>query len=263
MSLNPDKLSYHKGAVGNTLSVSDFASLEDKIRGREIHCMDELPRDYLNKWRSGLQESDEAHTPPSISIITAPRSIGKSNLREAILEAMRRCNETVVQPAPRHLVVNSSTLGALKSFHLTKPKEKQMSRFNVETLMALANINDSDEFSKYDQLPTNLQEVLKRKLKEQEEKQLEEAADSIVYVLTQAEQAITSRVSQIRQLRREVERVKNEIAQIERSKSFGLETQNFVPLAAGLGLVSFMAKGAQAIPADWEAKVVKKTAVKK
>lgn len=138
-----------------------------------------------------------------------------------------------------------------------------MSRFNVETLMALANINDSDEFSKYDQLPTNLQEVLKRKLKEQEEKQLEEAADSIVYVLTQAEQAITSRVSQIRQLRREVERVKNEIAQIERSKSFGLETQNFVPLAAGLGLVSFMAKGAQAIPADWEAKVVKKTAVKK
>ena len=254
MSLNPDKLSYHKGAVGNTLSVSDFASLEDKIRGRQIHCMDELPRDYVNRWRSWMQKSDEAHT---------PRSIGKSNLREAILEAMRKCNETVVQPTPKYLVMHSSTLGALKSFHLTKPKEKQMSRFNVETLMALANINDSDEFSKYDQLPTNLQEVLKRKLKEQEEKQLEEAADSIVYVLTQAEQAITSRVSQIRQLRREVERVKNEIAQIERSKSFGLETQNFVPLAAGLGLVSFMAKGAQAIPADWEAKVVKKTAVKK
>ena len=262
MSLNPDKLSYHKGAVGNTLSVSDFASLEDKIWGHEIHCMDELPRGYLNKWRSGLQESDEAHTPPSISIVTAPRSIGKSNLREAILEAMRRCNETVVKPTPQHLVVNIRTLGALKSFHLNKPEEKQMSRFNVETLMALANIKTDDEFAKYDALPSNLQEVLKRKLKDQEEKRLEDAADSIVLILNQTDDAIAVRVERIRELRRNVERMKAEIGEIDRAKAFGMETQNFVPLAAALGMVSFAATGAK-IPDEWESKTAKKVTAKK
>lgn len=138
-----------------------------------------------------------------------------------------------------------------------------MSRFNVETLMALANIKNDDEFAKYDALPSNLQEVLKRKLKEQEEKRLEDAADSIVHILNSTEDAITSRVDRIRDLRRSVERLKAEIGEIERAKAFGMETQNFVPLAAGLGLVSHMTKGA-AIPTEWESKTTaKKASVKK
>ena len=137
-----------------------------------------------------------------------------------------------------------------------------MSRFNVETLMALANIKNDDEFAKYDALPANLQEVLKRKLKEQEEKRLEDAADSIVHILNSTEDAIAARVDRIRELRRSVERLKVEIGEIERAKAFGMETQNFVPLAAGLGMVSLMAKGA-VIPAEWTAKTATKKAVVK
>jgi vacuolar-type H+-ATPase subunit I/STV1 len=177
MSLNPDKLSYYKGASGNRLTLADFANLG-----------------------------------------------------------------------------NNSFLHS---------RRKSMSRFNVETLMALANIKNDDEFAKYDALPSNLQEVLKRKLKEQEEKRLEDAADSIVLILSQTDDAIAARVDRIRELRRSVERLKAEIGEIERTKAFGMETQNFVPLAASLGMVSLMAKGA-VIPTEWTAKdVTKKAAVKK
>ena len=132
-----------------------------------------------------------------------------------------------------------------------------MSRFNVETLMALANIKTDDEFAKYDALPSNLQEVLKRKLKDQEEKRLEDAADSIVLILNQTDEAIAQRVARIRELRRNVEHTKAEIGRIDRAKAFGMETQNFVPLAAMLGMVSSAATGAR-IPDEWESKTAKK-----
>ena len=277
MTLNPDKLSYHKGASGNTLSLVDFANWESNPWSYQIEIMNSLPKTYIKCFHDEYLCTIPAdahvseHMPPRI--IQAPCQNGKSRMQEMMLEAIKNCSKVNVESSPKKVFVNDAILDSMKSFFANSGKsreqvvptlkEKQMSRFNVETLMALANIQNDDEFAKYDALPANLQEVLKRKLKEQEEKRLEDAADSIVLILSQTDDAIAARVDRIRELRRSVERLKAEIGEIERAKAFGMETQNFVPLAAGLGMVSHMTKGA-AIPAEWAAKAVtKKAAVKK
>ena len=276
MGLNPDKLSYHKGASGNKLSLVDFANWESNPWSYHIEVMNSLPKtdskcfhdEYMCK--PPVYDHVPEHMPPRI--VQAPRLGGKSRMQEMMLEAIRNGRKVNVESSPKRIFVSDAMLDSMNSLFANSGKsreqvvptlkEKQMSRFNVETLMALANIKNDDEFAKYDALPANLQEVLKRKLKEQEEKRLEDAADSIVHILNSTEDAIAARVDRIRELRRSVERLKAEIGEIERAKAFGMETQNFVPLAAGLGMVSLMTKGA-VIPAEWTAKTATKKAVVK
>lgn len=125
----------------------------------------------------------------------------------------------------------------------TKEIEMQV-KFNVETLMALASVNVKDEYQQYDALPAGIQAALKRKMKEQEDAKAEAAAESVLYLVNASDVSIKRRVDRIRALRREVDMLEGEITHIERSKAYGLQTQNFVPLAAALGFVSHAVPGA-------------------
>ena len=135
---------------------------------------------------------------------------------------------------------------------------KMQVKFNVETLMALAQVNVKDEYSQYDALPANIQAALKRKMKEQEDAKAEAAAESVLYLLNASDKSIKHRVDRIRALRREVDMLEVEITRIGRSKAYGLQTQNFVPLAAALGFVNHAVPGAH-IPDDFGGAAKKRT----
>ncbi len=107
---------------------------------------------------------------------------------------------------------------------------------NTSAILALAGATNSDEFANYDKLPSNIQEVLKKKAKEQADRKAEEAAETILMLVNEADFMIKQRVERIRSMRRECEALKNEIKDIEMCREYGMESQNFVPLARGLGL---------------------------
>lgn len=271
MSLNPDKLHFHKEASGNSAEIgthaSLFAPLIASFFGEELYGRggsggrnDKFMDEYMCDFSRAPKYANGGLLPPK-SVFVAGRQLGKSTIQRHMLEAMKevdRCSKT--NPCGEVFIHEGihSALSAL-SVRFENKKGSNMSRFNVETLMALANIQEGDEFDKYDALPANIQTVLKRKLKEQEDQRLEDAADSIVYLLGATDEVINKRVAKIRELRRQVEQLKAEIAGVEAAKVYGMETQNFVPLSSRLGLVSGMAKGAQ-IPEGW---TPKKAAVKK
>lgn len=137
---------------------------------------------------------------------------------------------------------------------ITSIKENKMA-VNTNAIINLAAASGNDEFSKYDQLPDNLKQALKRKMKEREGKAADEAADAIMQLLDLAESTIKDRVALIRDFRSRVEETKVSIGKVELAKAYGMKTQNFMPLAKALGY-HFNSEYAErlVIPADFKAK---------
>lgn len=124
---------------------------------------------------------------------------------------------------------------------------------NLEMLLALASKGDDDEFSKFEQLPEAMQAVLKRKMAERDQKNMEDAADSIVALINAKESEIARCVREIRGIREREKQWKEQIAKLELGLAYGLETQNFLPLAAMTGHANPLSPKA-IIPVGWEPK---------
>ena len=129
--------------------------------------------------------------------------------------------------------LGKSTMAAQMQEFQTKLKENEM---QIQTLINLANAGEKDEFTRYDALPNNLKDALKRKFEEQEKNRVEAAADTVLELLNRTEININDRVARIRELRREVDRLKGDIGKLETAREYGMETQNFIPLASVNGV---------------------------
>ena len=134
---------------------------------------------------------------------------------------------------------------------------------NCTAILNFANAQVTDEFSKYEQLPENLQEVLRRKAKERQDNAAEEAAESILNLCDAAQTYVTRSVAEIREARKFISKAKTDIEQVERARAFGLETNNFIPLirlvAANLAGPSMLnIEGlVLSVPEDWQPKIEK------
>jgi len=130
-----------------------------------------------------------------------------------------------------------------------------MNNIQIDTILNLANAGEDDEFSKYDALPEGLKKVLKRKQEEQEAEKVERAAESVLALVNDSETVIKRRVDRIRALRKEIANEKATIHNLEKSRAYGMKTQNFVPLAAALGYsLPFSAIVASTIPDSFQFK---------
>jgi hypothetical protein len=134
-------------------------------------------------------------------------------------------------------------------------KGNTMNNIQIDTILNLANAGEDDEFSKYDALPEGLKKVLKRKQEEQEAERVERAAESVLALVNDSETVIKRRVDRIRALRKEIANEKATIHNLEKSRAYGMKTQNFVPLAAALGYsLPFSAIVASTIPDSFQFK---------
>ena len=114
-----------------------------------------------------------------------------------------------------------------------------MSRnLKVNDLIVLAGgTNGKDDLSKYDQLPDNIKDALKRKMAARQEEASENAAEEIMQILDRSESVVEDHVSQIRNHRRRIDGLKSDLESIDEAKEYGLKTNNFLPLAARLNLI--------------------------
>ncbi|BCG50225.1 hypothetical protein [Ralstonia phage RP13] len=99
----------------------------------------------------------------------------------------------------------------------------------------LAGLNTKDDLSQYDALPLNLQEALKAKIADQQKQAASDAADLVLDLLNRTQALVNTNVENIRNIRKQIDRTKNVLERIERAKQYGLETQNFLPLAYIVG----------------------------
>lgn len=154
-------------------------------------------------------------------------------------------------PQERLVVQKGRQEGVATAYQLLNQKGTTM---NINTIANLAT-NNTDEFSKYDELPENLKKALKRKMKEKEETAADEAADTILQILELSERTVKDRVIKIRSLRAQEITVKASIVELERCRAYGMKTQNFLPMAKHLGYNVSMLVSDQKfleVPADFK-----------
>ena len=113
-------------------------------------------------------------------------------------------------------------------------------QLSFESLLKLAGGSQEDDLSKY--LGLGLSEQIKsaieRKRKHEQELVAEEVAEEVLKLLKKSQTDIDDSVTIIRRLRAEESARLAHIKGIERAKAYAVETNNFLPLANILGLLS-------------------------
>lgn len=130
---------------------------------------------------------------------------------------------------------------------------------SLQTLLILAG-GQQDDLTKYLNvgLSPSIKAAIERKQAHAQEKAADEAAEQILELLKDAQSHVDSCVQAVRRARAEEATNLKRIKQFERAKLYALETNNFLPLAAQMGLVSYSSHALKndqdklAIPDDWQ-----------
>lgn len=133
-------------------------------------------------------------------------------------------------------------------------------QLSLELLVKLAGGSQQDDLSQY--LGLGLSEQIKsaieRKRKHEQELAAEEVAEEILKLLKKSQTEINDSVAIVRRLRAEESARLADIKRIERAKAYAVETNNFLPLANVLGLLSvksvttFSDKEILKVPDSWQ-----------
>lgn len=106
---------------------------------------------------------------------------------------------------------------------------------NLDNILALAGSKVDDDLSKYDALPTKMKEALKEELAERDKETTKRAAKDLVALFDLMDTHVKNHVEEIRDMRKSVTRKLEKLDKLNSAKSYGLRTNNFVPLLAELG----------------------------
>ena len=143
-----------------------------------------------------------------------------------------------------------------------KGREKGEKDMTVKSLLDLANVKANDDLTNFgSKLPANIRKALEEELADEADVAARSAAKEIVNLLKASEVIADSEVVNIRSLRRRAKVKKANLVQLERAKQYGLETNNFIPLALLCGAATIFevthnmegkAEQLLNIPKDWE-----------
>jgi hypothetical protein len=129
-------------------------------------------------------------------------------------------------------------------------------------IIRLADSQFTKEVADFGGLNVDLREALQDMQAAQKKEAAIAAAKEVMGVLNAAEIVIEENVSEIRSARNTVEAAKTRIADINRAKAYGLETNNFVPLGILVGHVGSHRvenKELLKVPTDWTPKAAPKS----
>lgn len=258
------ELAYGDLKVGNSLHVGEYVSLSEGIHDEML--LEIKPPKELVMFHSGRNIGKSMISVLYKKYLQGTSLEGKQCQRIILdelsdlptISAAVSCNENSSDP-----VKDAFSFFSNQQPNQVKESNKlimQQTNIRVETLIGLASANNTDEFSKYDQMPEGIKEVLKRKAKEQADAKVEAAAETILSLVNKADAAIQERVEIIRQLRRREKLLKEEITQIETAKEYGMSSQNFLPLARGLGyhVMQVEQRELLSVPSNFKMKAAKK-----
>lgn len=130
---------------------------------------------------------------------------------------------------------------------------------SLQTLLVLAG-GQQDDLSKYLNVGLNpsIQAAIERRQAAAQEKAADEAAEQILELLKDAQSHIYSCVQAVRRARAEEAINLKRIKQFERAKLYASETNNFLPLALQMGVISYSDHSLKnnqdklVIPDDWQ-----------
>ncbi len=108
---------------------------------------------------------------------------------------------------------------------------------NAELLLALAGGIKKDDLSRFDQLPSELQAALQEEQTEERKQAAKRAAREVMDLLKQSDNTSAALVTDIRRMRKAIDSHKANLERLNRTKAYGLKTNNFLPLADELGLI--------------------------
>lgn len=115
---------------------------------------------------------------------------------------------------------------------------------NLDLLMSLAQLSRDD--SDRDLLdiesipmPHKLKEAVKRKKEQQEDKIIEDCAESIIEILSARKKHTNKLVTSIRKLRSDERSLLATIKKLEELEKTAIETNDWIPLIGALGLNSY------------------------
>lgn len=131
--------------------------------------------------------------------------------------------------------------------------------FHIESLERMANLSMNADLERADVklLSANIRESLERQLKVKSEAAASAAAFEIVKLLKAHDVAVEKEVHEVRELRKTIKKKLQRIKTLNISKTYGLATNNFLPLAKAAGLSVCAEEGTVVeVPKDWVAPIV-------
>lgn len=127
---------------------------------------------------------------------------------------------------------------------------------NMATLVQLADNDVNQQVTDFGSLPLDIRQSLERQMAERRQDVVDAAAGEIVNLLGIKDAFLLSMAQRNAKLREEIASNEKLMGDVARQTSFGLSTQNFLPLAKQLGQPTAGAKAdLLKIPADWTAPV--------
>lgn len=132
---------------------------------------------------------------------------------------------------------------------------KEIKTMNVLERMADSSLNKELEAAGIAGLPENIQEALKEQLADEAKVAAKSAAKEIMTTFKAHDQSVEYLVKELRNIRKREQGLKDEIEALNRAKAYGIETNNFIPLAIMTGnLYSHQVdnKDLVSIPKDWK-----------
>ena len=114
-------------------------------------------------------------------------------------------------------------------------REKSMSSININALVSLADSATAEEAKNFEVLPVEIKEALKKEMDDRREQQAASAAKTIISILDSHDSAIVSGVTELKRLRAREAAQKASMAKLNMARQYGLDTNNFLPLANMLG----------------------------
>jgi hypothetical protein len=132
---------------------------------------------------------------------------------------------------------------------------------NTDTLYKLADSGIAKQAQDFGALPLEIKESLARQMAENRQCVVDEAASEIVELLNAKDEFITANVMTVAELQKQIDAFNALSSLIKKSTDYGLNSQNFLPLASliGLELPSGIDRKLTKVPEDWTAPVAQAT----
>lgn len=134
---------------------------------------------------------------------------------------------------------------------MSQLKDLDITTLNVPTLVRLADKEVEAKITGFGALPLDVQESLKRQIAERRTATVDAAALEIVKLINHKDIILDSITTTILSLEKQVADQTAYGEKIDLYLSYGLETQNFLPLAKLLGLSVTADKELTTVPANW------------
>lgn len=132
-----------------------------------------------------------------------------------------------------------------------------MAMINMTTLVRLADKDTEQQVTDFGALPLDIRESLERQMAERRTEVVDAAAGEIVNLLTQKDQFLGMQAAAVSKLKEQIAGLESLMANVSKATTYGLSSQNFLPLAKtlGMGVPSGTKDALTKIPAGWTAPV--------